>query len=54
MLMYPFLKLSTRAGRIRIDQFVLAFQSASSVGWNYCLAVMASDHQNPERSSEEG
>jgi len=49
MFMYPLRKLSAHDGRIRTVQLALAVQR----GWNHCLAVMASDHNNPKWNSVE-
>jgi len=52
MFMYPFRKLSVHTSGICTVQFVLAFK-VRALGWNYGLAVMASDHDNHKRSSVE-
>jgi len=51
MLMYQFRKLSAHAARICTVQFALAFQ-IRALGCSYCFVVMASDRNNPEKSSQ--
>jgi len=50
--MYQFYKLFPHTARINTVKFARAFQSAS-LELEYCNVVMASDRNNPEKSSVE-